>query len=150
MDRQRGAAMASSALRGIAAFPRLPGAGPVPACAAELPVSLANRIWSPWGLQQPFSWHLTRPQGTRTLPAHCREPSQSCSPPPSANISRSRLQHRALMLQPQRQPGAVGCRRGTHHLPASALLSLLTFIANSSSSRRRFSSSTASSAASRP
>lgn len=51
---------------------------------------------------------------------------------------------------PAQGPGAVGCRWGSHHLPASALLSLLTFSANSSSSRRRFSSSTASSAASSP
>lgn len=46
--------------------------------------------------------------------------------------------------------GAVPFSRTHHHLPASALLSLLTFSARSSSSSRWFSSSTARSAASRP
>lgn len=71
-----------------------------------------NRNWSPWRFTAAISLasHQARVQGPRTLPAHCREPTPSCSPPPLANISRSRVQSRALMLQPQREPGAVGCR----------------------------------------
>lgn len=165
-----GAAVTLPTLCDTAASPPLPGAGPAPLRDAEPPVSLGDR----W---ECVTIGFNHPQQPSTPPGMCRgggwrvgSPIHAVAEPPILGILGWAVAD-APALPLHAFVGAVGSPGDlttpeatmgcgvlvgavplprTHHLPASALLSLLTFSARSSSSSRRFSSSTARSAASRP